>query len=100
MKLLVSSPTYKEFGSCRSTFTISKKKTKTKKSKILFRSVKVSSQSKPLFPKLKRDVDKYKDVDKYNLLEQKLTYRSLNGSHGQGRKTKTITDKFLKAQCG
>ena len=99
MKLLVSSPTYKEFGSCRSTFTISKKN-KTKKSKILFRSVKVSSQSKPLFPKLKRDVDKYKDVDKYNLLEQKLTYRSLNGSHGQGRKTKTITDKFLKAQCG
>lgn len=56
----------------------------------------VRSKVKLLPFKLKKQVN----TESHNLLEQKLTSRNFCGNHCLGRKTSTVIDKLLQAECG
>ena len=43
---------------------------------------------------------KQANTESHNLLQQKLTSRHFCGNHCLGRKTSTVIDKLLQAECG
>ena len=53
-------------------------------------------QGKPLPPKIG---DTQIDTDNDNLLKQKPTSKNIPGNQYWNRKTYTVTDELLKAQC-
>ena len=97
MSILVSSTACREFGSFYSILITGKKLNKLENQQFLDFSVgEVRSKVKLLPFKLKKQVN----TESHNLLQQKLISRNFCGNHCLDRKTSTVIDKLLQAECG
>lgn len=90
--LLVSGPAYNDLGSCHFILTINKNLNKLKNQQLFLGLSKKWSHKAHCCPQNWRH--RQVDTENYNLLEQKLPWET-----APGRKTWTVIEKLLEAQC-